>query len=109
MDKCLAIGLGVYPHKDALELVSELVPKRIGQQKQDNSPPFNHLSTPCPDRHHPFRRRMQKKHHRDMALPFGMADDCSGRGTCFQTPVIVVTIRSQIPTNKISRSSFCQE
>ena len=37
------------------------------------------------DRHHPFRRRMQKKHHWDMALPFGMADDSPGRGTCFQT------------------------
>ena len=30
MDKCLAIGHDDYSHKNALELVSELVPKRIG-------------------------------------------------------------------------------
>ena len=80
--------------------------KRIGKQKQDNSPPFNHLSTACPDRHHPFGRRMQKKHHWNMALPFGMADDSPGRGTCFQTPVIVMTIRRKTSTDRISRSSF---
>ena len=104
MGKYHAIGLGVYSHKDALELVSELAPKRIGKQKLDNSPPFNHLSTACPDRHHPFRRRMQKKHHWDMALPFGMADDSPGRGTCFQTPGIVVTIRRKTSTDRISKT-----
>ena len=84
MGKYHAIGLGAYSHKDALELVSELVPKRIGKQKLDNSPPFNHLSTACPDRHHPFRRRMQKKHYWYMALLSRNSNDYFSSNAYFQ-------------------------